>query len=367
MLAGVVPADHPAHALADVDRLVFAASRQIPQVAVIDTESDAVVTRIALPGVPRHLLVSPGLRKLIASDGMADRVDIVDLVTMTVERTVDLGFPPLLVQLDRSGNLLAIGGSAADHIELLRLSDGETRTVRGPPDLSAIVFDRSGRRLFATSRTSNSLFVVDLDAAAMVREISPDASHSAAPGIAFFATDPGSEYGFAAHGDSGLLSVFDLKKQQQVTSIVLPGPAGRVFPKADSQSVFVANDRDGSISRISTWTLRESARLPVGSDIVGINFGFFQTVAFALSRGESKVVAYDLDRATPTLLRSIELPGRPGSGTISPDGLKFYVALSDKNEVAVIDVRSGRVAKLIPDVEPEIGSVISANQDNYCH
>jgi hypothetical protein len=35
--------------------------------------------------------------------------------------------------------------------------------------------------------------------------------------------------------------------------------------------------------------------------------------------------------------------------------------------VAVIDVRSGRVAKLIPDVEPEIGSVISANQDNYCH
>jgi DNA-binding beta-propeller fold protein YncE len=159
--------------------------------------------------------------------------------------------------------------------------------------------------------------------------------------------------------------VFDLKQQQRLTSIVLPGPAGRVFPKADSQSVFVANDRDGSMSRISTWTLRESARLPVGSDIVGINFGFFQTVAFALSRGESKVVAYDLDRATPTLLRS--LPGRPESGTISPDGLKFYVALSDKNEVAVIDVRSGRVAKLIPDVEPEIGSVISANQDNYCH
>jgi DNA-binding beta-propeller fold protein YncE len=306
-----VPADHPAHALADVDRSVFAASRQVPQVAVIDTESDAVVARIALPGVPRHLLVSPGLHKLIASDGTTDRVDIVDLVTLTVERTVDPGFPPLLIQLDRGGNLLAIGGSAADHIELLMLSDGETRTVRGPPDLSAIVFDRSGRRLFATSRTSNSLFVLDLDAAA-IREISPDASNSAAPGIAFLATDPGSEYGFAAHGDSGLLSVFDLKKQQQVTSIALPGPTGRVFPKADSQSVFVANDRDRSVSRISTWTLRESARLPVGSDIVGINFGFFQTVAFALSRGESKVVAYDLDRATPTLLRSIELPRAAG-------------------------------------------------------
>jgi hypothetical protein len=33
----------------------------------------------------------------------------------------------------------------------------------------------------------------------------------------------------------------------------------------------------------------------------------------------------------------------------------------------VIDMRGSRVTKLIPDVAPEVGAVISANQDNYCH
>jgi DNA-binding beta-propeller fold protein YncE len=363
VLTAVVPT-RPAQALAEIERYVFAASLTAPEVAVIDSTSDAVVAR---PGAPRHLLVSPGMGKLIASESTANRVDIVNLAELTVEWSIEPGFPPLLMQLDRAGKLLAIGDGATGHIVLVSLGDGTSRMVQGPANLSSLVFDRNGERLFTVSRTSASLFILDIKPPGAISEVAPGENFTAGSGIAFFAADPGGEYGFAADGESGLVSVVDLKQRHWMAGIALPAPAGRIFPKADSQSVFVASGKDQSISRISTWTLRESARLPVGSDIAGLSFGFFQTVAFALSRGENRVVAYDLDRPKPVLLHSIALPGRPESSTTSADGLKLYVALGDAGQVAVIDVRKTRLVKLIPDVEPTISAVVSANQDNYCH
>jgi len=100
LLIGGLALAGPTRALTDLNHYVFVSSRTVPQVAVIDTETDAIVTRIGLPSVPRQTLISPRRGKLIVSDSVADLVYIVDLSTERIARTIDLGLRPMLMQLD---------------------------------------------------------------------------------------------------------------------------------------------------------------------------------------------------------------------------------------------------------------------------
>ena len=94
----------------------------------------------------------------------------------------------------------------------------------------------------------------------------------------------------------------------------------------------------GHFRSISTATLEVVATLPAAEDVTGVNTGWFETTAFALSRAERKAVVYDLEAMTRA--GEIALPGTPETGVTTPDGAKLYVALSDTDQVAVIDIRA---------------------------
>ena len=89
-------------------------------------------------------------------------------------------------------------------------------------------------------------------------------------------------------------------------------------------------------------------RLTGAADMTGVNTGWFETTAFVVSRGEDKLVVLDL--MTMTAAGEIALPGSPETGVTTPDGTKLYIALSDADEVAVIDVQKRELIKRISDV-----------------
>jgi YVTN family beta-propeller protein len=99
--------------------------------------------------------------------------------------------------------------------------------------------------------------------------------------------------------------------------------------------------------------------------MTGVNTGWFESVAFVISRGEDKLVMLDLETLQPA--GEIALPGAPETGVTTPDGRKLYVALSAADEVAVIDVQTRRVIKRIGDVGDGPWGAHMVGAINYCH
>jgi YVTN family beta-propeller protein len=129
--------------------------------------------------------------------------------------------------------------------------------------------------------------------------------------------------------------------------------------------MLVPNNGDRTLSVIATAALEVVATLPAAEDVTGVNTGWFETTAFALSRAEGKAVVYDLEAMAK--VGEIALPGTPETGVTTPDGTKLYVALSDTDQIAVIDIRARKLTGTIDGVGDEPWGATMIGALNYCH
>lgn len=348
----------PLAAPPDPTRFIFVASALDPIIAIIDSATDSVVSRTRLPGLPTQIAALNRGTELVASDAGARRLYVIDTASGSMKRELETGIAPVLLQADRTGSVLAVADPDLGVVELLHLAGGPSHQVPGLAGLGAMAFAPDGRLLVAHG---SRIAVVDL-----VGRITAELTVDEADGsVLHVATDPGGEYAFAVQSASGVLSIFKLKELTKATQVRLPGPAGRLLPGADSQFVLITVAGGRALSIISTWTLKESERIPMSAAISSVGLGLLQGVSIGMSRASRTVQNVDLrERRRLTPLR---MPGVPEAGTASPDGLKFYVALSDTGQVAVIDILQSTVSHVIEDVVRGASIVVPALGNNYCH
>ena len=69
---------------------LFVASRLQPEITIIDIATDAVVRRIALPGIPSQMIALDRGRRLAVGDVAARQVRVLDVISLRIERSVDV-------------------------------------------------------------------------------------------------------------------------------------------------------------------------------------------------------------------------------------------------------------------------------------
>lgn len=346
-----------------LDRYIFVASRLSSQITVIDARSDQVIERIDPGHRADKFLLSSSLGLLVASDPDRQRLSLYDLAAKRVVEVIEPGFRPELIQLNGDGDLLAAADPAQGRLLLTALDGRELRhEIADLPAPSDMVFDRSGERLLVASGSAPRIDIVSLAEGRVTEVIELGAD---LPGVVDLVRTPGGSTALALHGESGAVSVIDLKTGAQVKRLRLPGPALRGFPAGNSQFFLVPNDQDGSVSSISTWTHEETARVPAAPDVQGVNLGMFDTLGFAISRSDRKAVALNLQ--TGQREDTLELPGVPETSVSAEAGTKLYIALSSSDQVAVIDLVGRRLLRLIDGVGEEPWAVNRAGGLSYCH
>jgi YVTN family beta-propeller protein len=237
-----------------------------------------------------------------------------------------------------------------------------------------LTFSPDGALLYVANLGASHVSVIDIASARVIDEIKiaqpPPLAGKEAPGAEFqgiinvTATLDG-RLGFAAHGEANELAVIDLRTRAVKKHVPLGELPWRAYSTADGRFMLVPNNGDRTLSVISTATLEVVATLPAAEDVTGVNTGWFETTAFALSRAGRKAVVYDLEAMAR--VGEIALPGTPETGVTTPDGAKLYVALSDTDQVAVIDIRKRELAKIIDGVGDEPWGTMMAGTLNYCH
>jgi DNA-binding beta-propeller fold protein YncE len=91
---------------------------------------------------------------------------------------------------------------------------------------------------------------------------------------------------------------------------------------------------------------------------------WFDTVALVPSAPARKVLVYDLEAGCADGV--IALAGRPGLGTVTPEGDKFYLPVEDSGEVVVIDTRFRRQVGAISVGVAPVRAVIAGGY-GICH
>jgi YVTN family beta-propeller protein len=100
------------------------------------------------------------------------------------------------------------------------------------------------------------------------------------------------------------------------------------------------------------------------AEMATVYSGWFDTIALVPSSTDRKLLVYDLDRLARA--PDIALPGEPGSGAVTPDGAKLYVALEGAKQVAVIDLRTRKLARTIPTGSGPVAAIMGRSFD-ICH
>ncbi len=360
----------------DSGRYLYVPNRASADVAVIDTSTDEVVAKVPVGMQPHQVVISDSLGKLVASNTSDDTITIFDLQRFQVEATLTLGNEPEHMELSPGGSVLAVGNIGAGTLSLISLSENrELARVEGLLEPHNLTFSPEGDYVFVANLGANHVSVVSVAEGKVVKEIpvaEPTPLASAADqgsaeyqGIINVTRTSDGRLGFAAHGEGNVLAVLDLRTKKTVKTLTLGELPWRAYSTADGRYMLVPNNGDQTVSVISTATLEVVATLPGAADMTGINTGWFETTAFVISRGEDKAVILDLETMRPA--GEIALPGTPETGVTTPDGRKLYVALSEADKVAVIDIRARKVIKLIDGVGEEPWGATMVGAINYCH
>jgi YVTN family beta-propeller protein len=369
-----VAAATPGVALDAAGPYVYVPNRASADVAVIDSRTDRLVARLPVGKVPHQVAVSDVVDKLVASNTADDTISIVDLPTLAT-RTLRLDHEPEHMELDPRGVLLAVGNIGAGTVSLVSLEGArELARVEGLFEPHNLTFSPDGALLYVANLGASHVSVIDIANARIIDEIKvaepPALASKEAPGAEFqgiinVTATPDGRLGFAAHGEAGELAVIDLRTRAVKKHLPLGELPWRAYSTADGRFMLVPNNGDRTLSVVSTATLEVVATLPAAEDVSGVNTGWFETTAFALSRAGRKAVVYDLEAMAR--VGEIALPGTPETGVTTPDGAKLYVALSDTDQVAVIDIRKRELTRTIDGVGDEPWGAMMMGTLNYCH
>jgi YVTN family beta-propeller protein len=370
----ITAAARPGRALDAADRYVYVPNRASADVAVIDSRTDRLVTRLPVGNVPHQISVSDVVDKLVASNTADDTISIVDLATLRT-RTLRLDHEPEHMELSPDGVLLAVGNIGGGTVSLVSLlEEREIARVDGLFEPHNLTFSPDGSLLYIANLGAGHVSVIDVAEGAIIDQIKiaeppalagKEALGAEFQGIINVTATPDGRLGFAAHGEASELAVIDLRTRELKKRVTLGELPWRAYSTADGRFMLVPNNGDRTLSVISTSTLELVATLPAAEDVTGVNTGWFETTAFALSRAGRKAVVYDLESMTTA--GEVALPGTPETGVTTPDGRKLYVALSDTDRVAVIDIQKRELTKIIDGVGDEPWGAMMVGALNYCH
>lgn len=270
--------------------------------SVIDLGSGKEIARLPTGDMPHEIAVSPDGRQAAVVAYGGSTIDIFDLHRRTKLRTIDL-----------APNKRPHG--------LVWLADG---------------------RLVATTEASKSVVVVAPDG--KLRTIPTEAAGSHMVVVA-----PDGRHAYVANIGSGSVGVLDLVAGKRLRDIAVGGkPEGIALAKAGGE-LWVG---DLSAPRLQVYDTASGARLAeIAIDPVAIRVATSPDGATIATSNIASGTISLIDVATRKLTRTLTVSGGAEAGQVtilfSSDGKRLYAAETGRDQVAEIDVASGKVLRRI--------------------
>jgi len=304
--------------------------------AIVDPGSLKIVARVPAGPDPHEVeSSSDGRLAYISNYGGSDStlhtISVVDLLAQKALPAIDLGAV-------RSTHGLAFAGGklyfTAETNKVAGRYDPGSQTIdwligTGQDRTHMIVVSSSLDRVFTSNVSSATISIIEqVDAPS-------------------FGPPPGAPPGSATPPGPPPSSP---RKTWRITNV----PAGRGSEgfdlSPDNRQIWVANAQDGTVTTIDVATKNplQTFPIPVRGNRLKFTPDGKQVLVSGSPSGQSKANVVILDFATHKEVKTFDLGGGSAGILIPPDGSHAYIAVSAKDEVAVVDLKKLEIAGHIP-------------------
>lgn len=283
---------------------------------------------------------------LYVTNSNRDTVSVIDGERGEVVSEVEVGAEPCDIAIDPKGRVIAVSheGRRGEVTFLNREDLGvKGRTLLVEPENSRascfyVSFSSDSEKLFAANRYSGSLFVVDVQKARVIKEISlPHGRDFRLEGAVL---SPDGAFLYLPNGVGSEILVIDAEKDNALDPITIEGVASAIAFSPDGGRLYVANGMRSYLDVIDIKTRAVLKRIPVGNQPVGIAVSKDGSSIFV-----SNKLSYDVEKIDAALLKktaNIPVGMYPFGIAMSSDGKKVYVCNYNENTVSIIDAASAR-------------------------
>lgn len=282
---------------------------------------------------------------LIVGNKGEDTVSFIDLATAKERARVATGKMPHEIAVSPDGKqaaVVAYGGTTIDIFDVA--SAKKLRTIGLAPNQRphGLLWLADGR-MVATTEASQSIAVVAPDGKVTGIKTNQQGSH-------MVAITPDAKRAFVANIGSGTVSVIDLAAGKKLRDIVTGGKPEGIAVTPDGKQLWVGDLDAPRVQAFDTATYKRLAEVavpPVAIRVLASPDGKWIATSNIVAGSISLI-----DPATLKVARTIPVSGEQAAGQVtlffSPDSKRLYAAETGRDQVAEIDIASGKVLRRIP-------------------
>jgi PQQ-dependent catabolism-associated beta-propeller protein len=150
----------------------YVSSEKDDALAVVDLATQSVQGTIATCKRPRHLLLTPDRKQLMAICSNSNAADVIDLATRKSVGRIPLGDDPEVVDMSPDGKLLFISHEDDGELGIVEAANGK-RIVNVPvgKEPEGVKVSPDGKTVYVTSEVANLVHVVDVASPANARVV----------------------------------------------------------------------------------------------------------------------------------------------------------------------------------------------------
>jgi YVTN family beta-propeller protein len=272
-------------------------------VSFIDLATGKELGRAATGRMPHEIAISPdGRRAAVVSYG-GRSIDIFDVATRQRQQTIDLG------------------------------------ANEGP---HGIVWLRDGR-ILATTERSQSLAIVDPRGA----EPKVSAISTGQQGTHMVAVSPDARRAYTANIGSGTVSVLDLAAGRKLRDVSVGGRPEGIALTPDGKTLWVGDLQGARVVALDTVRFEKIAEVATGA--VPIRVAVSPNGKWVVTSNFGAGTLTIIDAARRKAVRTVSVSGAQEAAQVtilfSRDGRRLYAAETGRNQVAEVDLASGRVLR----------------------
>ena len=157
----------------------------------------------------------------------------------------------------------------------------------------------------------------------------------AAPSIDLLAIDPAAGRLYIPHTSRNALDIVSLSSGRVERSITgLPGI--KAVAAIDGSTVFSSDAGDGTVAVLDPGAGRVLERIDVGESPDAIEYDRIRDQVVVSLPASHRIVL--IERQSRKVSASINLPGTPELMAVDSESARLFVAINDKNEVAVVEL-----------------------------
>jgi len=287
-------------------------------VTIIDLDSETVLATLPTGPAPHEIAVTADGRYAVITNygdrsGPGNSLTIIDLQTVTVAKTIDLGVyqRPHGIAVLPSRDVALVTSEVSQVVILVNLATGEVESAipTGGRASHMLALTGDGRRVYVSNIVDGTITEIDLELGKPLRQV-PIADF-----VEGITVNPDGALVWIGSNKDKTVSVFDPESGTIVATLDGFGFPYRMAVTPDSRTVVLSDPASGEIRIVDVATREERHRIVVPKDGV---------------------------------LPSAEIPGSPAPEGIalSRDNRMAYVSLQGMNQAAAIDLATGSIVAL---------------------